>query len=138
MPNLSEILQNESTNPRTIYFYREGVFYKAYERSAYLFVKYAKTFQVKKRVVKSVRQEVVSIGFPTNSLVNYFQPDKIKEKGNVAQVGLEKDIDLDEFQLWKNTIPLHSEETSMQSQPANSRSANEIRIIIRVPISRLS
>lgn len=36
--------------PRTIYFYREGVFYKAYERSAYLFVKYAKPFQVKKRV----------------------------------------------------------------------------------------
>lgn len=52
MSNLSEILRNESSNTGTIYFYREGVFYKAYERSAYLFVKYVKPFQVKKRMVK--------------------------------------------------------------------------------------
>lgn len=30
MSNLSEILQNECTNTHIIYFYREGVFYKAY------------------------------------------------------------------------------------------------------------
>lgn len=102
MPNLSEILQNESTNTGAIFFYREGVFYKAYERSAYLFVKYVKPFQVKKRMVKSVKQEVVSIGFPTNSLINYFPSDKIKEKENIVEVDLEKIIDMDEFGAWKN------------------------------------
>lgn len=63
MPNLSSILSTESSNTHTLYFYREGVFYKAYERSAYLFVKYIRPFQVKKRLVKSVKQEVVSVGF---------------------------------------------------------------------------
>lgn len=80
MSNLSEILQNECTNAHILYFYREGVFYKAYEHSAYLFVKHVKPFQVKKRMVKSVKQEVVSIGFPTNSLTNYFSSEKIREK----------------------------------------------------------
>ena len=80
MSNLSEILQNECTNTHILYFYREGVFYKAYEHSAYLFVKHVKPFQVKKRMVKSVKQEVVSIGFPINSLTNYFSSEKIREK----------------------------------------------------------
>lgn len=126
MPNLSEILQNECTNTHIIYFYREGVFYKAYDRSAFLFVKHVKPFQVKKRMVKSVKQEVVSIGFPTNSLINYFPSDKIRENGNVAEVDLEKDIDIDEFELWKNEIPILLEDSSKKNQPAISKQPNDI------------
>ena len=81
MSNLQEILKTESENTDKIHFYREGVFYKAYEKSAYLFVTYVKPFMVKKQFVKSVNQEVVSIGFPTNSLRSYFAADKITEKG---------------------------------------------------------
>lgn len=88
MSNLQEILSNESENTHSIYLYREGVFYKAYERSAYLFVKNVKPFMVKKRFVKSVNQEVVSIGFPTNSLHNYFEKDKIQANENTAEVVL--------------------------------------------------
>lgn len=113
MPNLSEILQNESTNTGAIFFYREDVFYKAYERSAYLFVKYVRPFQVKKRMVKSVKQEVVSIGFPTNSLINYFSSDKIKEKENIAEVDLEKIIDMDELRAWKNKRTAIRRETTV-------------------------
>lgn len=59
MSNLVEVLSKEQDNTHTIYFYREGVFYKAYEQSAYLFVHHVKPFQVKKRFVKSVKREVV-------------------------------------------------------------------------------
>ena len=48
MSNLSEILQNECINTHIIYFYREGVFYKAYDRSAYLFVEVRKALSSKK------------------------------------------------------------------------------------------
>lgn len=126
MPNLSEILQKECTNTHTVYFYREGVFYKAYDRSAYLFVKFVKPFQIKKRMVKSVKQEVVSIGFPTNSLVNYFSSDKIREKGNIAEVDLEKNINVDEFEWWKSQIPILSEESSAKDQPTASRQSNDV------------
>ena len=60
MSSLLTFLSVELNNSGTLYFYREGVFYKAYEQSAYLFVKYVKPFQVKKRFVKSVKQEVAS------------------------------------------------------------------------------
>lgn len=125
MSTLSSILSTESSNTHTLYFYREGVFYKAYERSAYLFVKYVRPFQVKKRLVKSVKQEVVSVGFPTNSLPNYFSADKIKEKENVAEIDLEKDIDIHEFELWKAEIPIYQEGSSMSGQSTMSRETND-------------
>ena len=50
MSNLQEILKTESENTDKIHFYREGVFYKAYEKSAYLFVTHVKPFMVKKTV----------------------------------------------------------------------------------------
>lgn len=57
MSSLIDNLSQESKNTDRIYLYREGVFYKAYERSAYLFVKHIKPFMVKKRLVKSVKRE---------------------------------------------------------------------------------
>lgn len=81
MSNLLEILSIEQENQSSVYFYREGAFYKAYEHSAYLFVHHVKPFRLKRRFVKSVKREVISVGFPTNSLTNYFSSDKIREKG---------------------------------------------------------
>lgn len=89
MSNLVEILSKEIGNTSIVYFYREGVFYKAYERSAYLFVHHIKPFQVKKRFVKSVKKEVVTIGFPTHSLYNYFSKEQVVEQENEAKVELE-------------------------------------------------
>lgn len=53
------MLNKETNNTCMIYFCREGVFYKAYERSTYLFVHHLKPFQVKKRFVKRVKRGVV-------------------------------------------------------------------------------
>lgn len=106
MSSLIDHLSQESKNTDRIYLYREGVFYKAYERSAYLFVKHIKPFMVKKRLVKSVRREVVSIGFPTNSLYNYFSKEQVREFENGATVELDKKIDLVEFEQWRANIRL--------------------------------
>lgn len=109
MSNLLEILSLEQENHSSIYFYREGVFYKAYEQSAYLFVHHIKPFQIKKRYVKSVKREVISVGFPTNSLYNYFSKEKVTELENCAKVDLDKKLDLAEFEQWKNSVPLMEE-----------------------------
>lgn len=53
MSQISSILSREIHNLHCIYFYREGVFYKAYERSAYLFVKHVRSFQLKKKFIKN-------------------------------------------------------------------------------------
>lgn len=111
MPTIQEILVLESSNAHHIHFYREGVFYKAYDRSAYLFVHHIKPFQVKKKFVKQVGADVVSVGFPTNSITNYFPKEKITEEGNKAEVDIAKSIDVAAFELWKSGIPLSVNET---------------------------
>ena len=69
MPQISTILQAEQQNDGAhIRLYSEGVFYKAYERSAWVACRVLHPFMVKKRAVRKVGQEVVSIGFPKTSL----------------------------------------------------------------------
>lgn len=117
MSFIQEIIDKEHANTHHIYFYREGVFYKAYEHSAYLFITNIKAFQTKKRFVKSISQEIVSIGFPTNSLKSYFSVDKIKEEGNMAEVELDKVIDITAFTQWKSELPIYQEEPGKQMKP---------------------
>lgn len=121
MSNLQEILKTESENTDKIHFYREGVFYKAYEKSAYLFVTHVKPFMVKKLFVKSVNQEVVSIGFPTNSLRNYFEADKIQEKDNEAEVPLDVAVNLSDFESWRENVAVTP--AKEQSAKVNSRTS---------------
>jgi len=125
MSSLIDHLSQESKNTDRIYLYREGVFYKAYERSAYLFVKHIKPFMVKKRLVKSVRREVVSIGFPTNSLYNYFSKEQVREFENVATVELDKKIDLVEFEQWRENIRLIEDTPQNPSGQMQKASAAE-------------
>ena len=106
MSKLQEILKTESENTDKIHFYREGVFYKAYERSAYIFVTRIKPFMVKRLFIKCVNREVVSIGFPTNSLRSYFAADKITEKGNEVEVILDTAIVPDDFEKWREGIAM--------------------------------
>lgn len=106
MSNLQEILNTESRNMDKIHFYREGVFYKkTYERSAYAFVTRVKPFMVKRLFVKSVNQEVLSIGFPTHSLHSYFASDKITEKDNEAEAILNTAIVFADFEKWAPALP---------------------------------
>lgn len=68
MATIKEILHAESGNTSRIYLYREGLFLKAYERSAYLWTRDVCRYEVKSRYVKSAGAEVMSIGFPASVL----------------------------------------------------------------------
>lgn len=68
MSSIKEILEKERENVSRIYLYREGLFYKAYERSAYLWTQKVCHYEVKVRHVKAVDVEVMSIGFPASVL----------------------------------------------------------------------
>lgn len=63
-----EIIIREDANQDCIWLYREGIFMKAYERSAFFMHTYIKDFKLSKRYVKSVNMDVVSMGFPENSV----------------------------------------------------------------------
>lgn len=47
--------------------YSEGMFWKAYQEAAYLFVKYVRNYQVNSNYIKKVQTDVYSLGFPKPS-----------------------------------------------------------------------
>lgn len=61
---IEEIIELEKNNNRSIYLVREGFFYRAYEISAYRFVKYIKKFKVIKKKIRKVDINICFIGFP--------------------------------------------------------------------------
>ena len=83
MPQISTILQDEQQNAGDrIRLYAEGIFYKAYERSTWVACRVLHPFMVKKRAVRKVGQEVVSIGFPKTSLVKWAGTRRVEHVGD--------------------------------------------------------
>jgi hypothetical protein len=74
-----EILSIEESAENRINLVRDRLFWQAWNRSAFLFVTHIKKYQVHKRFVQKVAQEVAWLGFPKNALPNI---EKVaKEKG---------------------------------------------------------
>ena len=59
-----EIISRESQNEDSIYMYCEGMFMKAYERSAFFAHTLIDEFKLSKRFIKTVNMDVISLGFP--------------------------------------------------------------------------
>lgn len=109
MNTILHILSTEKANTGYIYLYREGIFYKAYERSAYIFITMVQKFMVKKKFFKCTNCEVVSIGFPSNSIHKHFAAEKIKEIENGVVIEMDTEIDVEAFEEWKQNIELTTE-----------------------------
>lgn len=108
MPSINEILENESQNNGSfILLYPEGMFYKAYERSAWLACMYLGNLLVKKRYIKKVQQDVVSVGFPKSSIEKWAGGRKIRTMDNYVMIILD-DSEIQEysdeiFHKWKDS-----------------------------------
>lgn len=108
MPSINEILENESQNNCSfILLYPEGMFYKAYERSAWLACMYLGNLLVKKRYIKKVQQDVVSVGFPKSSIEKWAGGRKIRTMDNYVMIILD-DSEIQEysdeiFHKWKDS-----------------------------------
>ena len=89
-----------------IILYKEGNFWKAYEQSAYLFVKNIKEYLVQKKYLKIVSSEVVSLGFPVPSIskvlgyLRYELIDMVKAVIYLNAIHSESN-----YIEWKNSLP---------------------------------
>ena len=98
------------TSPNEVHLFKEGVFWIAYEQSAYaVFLK--KGYKPTKKFVKKTNSEVVSVGFPENALASLtaldpsFNERQAGEMHIVLQMA--EAIDETKFREWKNSIELH-------------------------------
>ncbi len=76
MAKIKDILAIESRRVtaeqcRTVYLFQEGTFYRAYEWSAWLCVRYIQQFKTTKRMFKNEDASIVFVGFPVTSLEKY-------------------------------------------------------------------
>ena len=73
MAKLAEILEAEkerksAEQERTIQLWPDGKFYRAYEWSAWLCVRYVHQFKVTRRAIKKLDADMLFVGFPQSSL----------------------------------------------------------------------
>jgi len=61
---------NLAAQPNTLYLFKEGMFYKAYNQNAMWFVQQIKPYKVTVKYIKKIKQEVYSIGFPITYLAS--------------------------------------------------------------------
>lgn len=102
---IEEILKTEDN--KCIYLHKEGLFWRAYEYSAYAFAKSIKQYNAKKKFIKKVAGEIVFIGFPNSILATIL--DLCEQKGyavnkNNSIIKIELSTKKEGFGKWKNEI----------------------------------
>lgn len=108
MTSITEIFAREDKNSDNIYLYPEGVFYKAYMRSAFLFRRDHGDFKPIKRQLKNVERPLISIGFPKSTLVRYFPEQAVVTTYNDGSLSIPcPAIDLPQYEAWAEEIPLY-------------------------------
>lgn len=130
--NVNEILSLESGNTDRIIFLLEGIFWKAYERSAFLFVTQLKSYQPTRKYIQSSGELIVSIGFPKETLEKVIPgwerlvdtPERVEVKSPVP-------VDLDGFHFWKDGIKLTS--ARKRNRPATPKMREPAPILIPGP-----
>ena len=131
---IAEIVELEKTNTESIILLNEGLFWRAYERSAHRFIKHIKQYQITKKYIKCVKADIVYCGFPQNALNDILQlagnRNIKKEEKQIVINGFEpanKD-----FEKWKNELPdKELPENSLSVGNSNSNTENDILTEIR-------
>lgn len=100
-----EILEHEEPSSTVVHLYREGLFWKAYEYSAYRFIFGINRFKASKKYVKTVAEEVVSIGFPVTSLGKFSELFDIVTSSEKQMTIVPKNIHSEvSFEDWKASV----------------------------------
>ena len=101
---VKEIIQIENGNRNTIILLREGIFWRAYEKSAYAFSMQVHPYKPTRKWVIAVKQDVVSLGFPVSAAENVLNGCKVLMRQEARLVLAASPIDPDGFEVWKQTV----------------------------------
>ncbi|MBQ7941986.1 MAG: hypothetical protein IJ328_06235 [Muribaculaceae bacterium] len=106
MSTIKERIEREQSNIDKIYLYKEGIFYKAYERSAYLWITNICNYEIKKRYVKTVDRMIVYIGFPISALENRLLNRVYREESEytIVEPDTASVIDAEAYNEWHKAL----------------------------------
>lgn len=143
---LSSILSLEDSSDVKIYLHREGLFWKAYERSAFLLLRETgKKYQVKCRQMKATGDIVRSVGFPDSVLHQLFPADALHELAQAAEEGAHcqslwiesSHADLSDFAAWraKHDVEELNTDSANKSSVADSQVVNDTTALVMQRLS---
>lgn len=103
-----EFIAAEAGNTDRIILYREGLFWKAYERSAFALCSQVRPLKPTRKVLKSLDGgDLVSVGFPSASESTTLGDLSVIERSDDRlTVSSPRSIDEREFTVWKDSIPI--------------------------------
>ena len=148
---LSEIIEKEKQRNdtelcRKAYLYREGKFLRAYEWSAWLFVKYVNDFKVTTRQSKAAEQPVSMIGFPLTSMDKFTPTGAFVEPQTDGSIvlalpleAIPDDVDVkllaSEFAQWKMQQPISESKKEKKDIERESFDDEDFHLSHRVTLS---
>ena len=103
-----EIISREEQNIDSIWLYREGMFMKAYERSAFFVYTLIHEFKLSRRYIKTVNMDVISLGFPQQTLpkwLNGYVYESVQD--GLVRCKVRKHFDEVEFHNWKEAVSVN-------------------------------
>lgn len=104
---IKQIVDIESGNTDKIHLYREGLFLKAYNRSAFLFLKHGKNYEAFRKFFKSVGREVAMLGFPSKVLSGSFPDCEFEHRDDdYVRLACPEALDTREYELWLSTLKI--------------------------------
>lgn len=159
MPQIKEILEIEKDRCSIeqcarIHLFQEGTFYRAYEWSAWLCIRYFAELKITHRVLKG-GEDLVFVGFPLTSLERYTPIESVVIKTDDKRVDMElpmtvfpQVVDVDslrnDFSNWKQSQPLTEAskkreiEKSHTERNAHPRLSDVMLRIVAYPIEQHS
>jgi len=133
---VAEIQEIEKTNFENIYLFKEGIFWRVYEKSAWRFVKNIREYRVFRKYIKAVKHDIVYLGFPESILHEILSIvetnhafSNIIHKSEIL-IEIQGFTDVVGFEQWKSEIDI----TTAKEKSSEGKQDEIIRKIKDYPI----
>lgn len=103
---IKEIIQIENGNHNTIILWREGIFWRAYEKSAYAFSMQIRPYKPTRKWVVAVKQDVISLGFPASAAETVLDAHQVLLQQDNRLVLAASPITAEDFESWKQAVAM--------------------------------
>jgi hypothetical protein len=136
---IGEIQQLELGNDKSCFLIKDGIFWRAYEKSAMFFVQQIKNYQLTRKYFKNIGTEMVYLGFPDKALNDVLalctaKEFEVRQNNEMLEIA---GFDYHEgFDSWKKTVEKTEPSTvSEESVEYNTVSGTVFRKILDFPLA---
>jgi hypothetical protein len=102
---ITDIQILEATNTNSCFLIKEGIFWRAYERSAMVFCNHIKKYQVTKKYFKVITGDLIYLGFPDqilDEILSLCENKEIKRHEKLIEInGFDES---NGFDTWKSSV----------------------------------